>query len=73
MKAVKETVQRYGLQSFFHLLGSDNTMKNLVDEPHSFTLDEVIAEYESRITDEPLPIKDQNRDELPSSIIARFK
>ena len=48
-------------------------MKNLVDEPHSFTLDEVIAEYESRMADEPFPIKDQNGDELPSSIIARFK
>ena len=48
-------------------------MKSLVDEPNSFTLAEVIAEYASRIVDEPYHIIDKDGDEHPSSIIARLK
>ena len=48
-------------------------MKSLVDETHSFILAEVIAEYESRITDELSPIKEKDGDERPSYIIALFK
>ena len=73
MKVVKATVQRYGLQLLFYLSGSDNTMKSLVDEPHPFILAEVVTEYESRITDEPSPIKDKDEDNRLSSIIDRVK
>ena len=73
MIAVKETVQRYGLHSFFYMLGTDNNMKNIVKEPHSFTIEEVITEYEVRNADEPAAINDTNGVELPSSILSRFK
>ena len=73
MIAVKETVQRYGLHSFFYMLGTDNNMKNLVKEPHSFTIEEVIIEYEVRNADEPAAINDKNGVELPSSVLSRFK
>ena len=48
-------------------------MKSLIDEPHSFTLAELIAEYKSLIADEPSHIVDKDGDEHSSSIIARFK
>ena len=48
-------------------------MKSLVDEPHSFILAEVIAEYELCMVYQPSPIKDKVGDEHPSSSISRFK
>ena len=48
-------------------------MKSLVDEPHSFTLAEVIVEYESIIADELYPIIDKDGGDHPSSDIYWFK
>ena len=73
MIEVKDTVKIYGLLSFFYLLGTDNKVDYLVNEPRSFTLQELIAEYESRNIDEPSPILDSNSFERPSSDFDRVK
>ena len=73
MIAVKETVHRYGLHSFFYILGTDNSMKSFVTKPQSFTIEEVIPEYEVRNADKPTIDNYTNGVELPSSIPSRFK
>jgi hypothetical protein len=70
---VQDMVQRYGLQSFFSIPGSGNTMKNLTTEPHSFTFTEVLEEHESRNRDEPPSTFDSTQTELLSSVVDRFK
>ena len=70
---VQDMVQRYGLQSFFYLPGSGNMMKNLSEEPHSFTLDGVLSEHRLRDKEEPAESVDLQLNEFPSSVINRFK
>jgi hypothetical protein len=70
---VQDMVEHYGLQSFFYLPGPDSAMHNLATEPHSFTLSSVLAEHKARNIPELSPVYDANQDELPSSILARFK
>ena len=48
-------------------------MKSIIDETHSFTLAEVIAEHESRITDALSPMIYKDGEEYLSSIIDWFK
>lgn len=48
-------------------------MKNLIKEPHSFTTEMFITEYEVRNADKPAVIDDTRGVELPSSVLSRFK
>ena len=45
IKSLKDKVSYYGLQSFFYLPGSNGTMLSLLDHAHSFSLQDVIAEF----------------------------
>ena len=48
IKSLKDKVSYYGLQTFFYLPGSNGTMLSLLDHAHSFSLQDVIAEFQDR-------------------------
>ena len=73
MIAVMKRVQRYGFHSLFHKLGTDNSMKNHVKEPRSFTLERVIIEYKTHTVYEPAIVNDTNQVELSFSFLSIFK
>ena len=70
--AVDEAVMSYGLHSFFYLPSSEGIIKYLAEEPHLFTIKQVMQEHESR-TSEPEPVLDDNDEETTASISARFR
>ena len=70
--AVDEAVMSYGLHSFFYLPSSEGIIKYLAEEPHLFTIEQVMQEHESR-TSEPEPVLDDNDEETTASISARFR
>ena len=71
LNSVGDTVERFGLETFFYLPDSLGEMKYLPEDPHTFSLQSVLKEHNSRLT-EPSPIVDAGV-ETPTSIIARFK
>ena len=68
---VKEAIRHYGLQSFFYM-PHNGTMHHLADDYHMFTLEDIIAEHDSRL-DEPATILDGNGVETKESILAKFR
>lgn len=52
---LKDKVKFHGAQSFFYVPREDGTMTSLLEDFHNFTVDEVIAEHDSRKT-EPTPV-----------------
>ena len=73
LRSVSGVIERFGLETFFYLKGSDSKMKYLPEEPHTFTLNMVIAEHKQRTSD-PTPIMDALNPtvETPRSIATRF-
>ena len=72
--AVKDTVRFHGLQSFFHLPNADGVMTFLLAESHGFTVDDVIAEHESRCQVPPAAVIDPiTLLETSASIVSRSK
>ena len=72
LTGVGDTVERFGLETFFYLPDSLGEMKYLPEDPHTFTLQSVLDEHESRLV-EPSPVNDSAGVETPASIIARYK
>ena len=72
LRAVGNTVERFGLETFFYLPDSSGKMLYLPEEPHTFTLEAVLTEHKSRLT-EPAAVLDKSNVETPESITARFK
>ena len=72
LRSVGETVERFGLQSFFYLKDASKKMKYLPEEPHSFTLEQVLTEHTSRLV-EPIALDDASGSETAESKLARFK
>ena len=72
LQEVGDTVERFGLETFFYLLDSSGEMLYLPEDPHTFTLATVLTEHESRLV-EPSPVLDTSGAETPVSITARFK
>ena len=70
--AVDEAIMSYGLQTFFYLPDQTGTIKYLAEEPHMFTIDQIMVEHDSRMI-EPAPLLDDNDEETVDSISARFK
>ena len=71
-QGVQENINFYGLQTFFFLPDSSNEMRNLVKNTHLFTLEDVINEHDSRLT-EPPAIVDSNGTETDESVLARHR
>ena len=71
-QGVQENINFYGLQTFFFLPDSSNEMRNLVKNTHLFTLEDVINEHDSRLT-EPPAIDDSNGNETEGSVLARHR
>ena len=72
LRAVGEMVERFGLQTFFYIMDFLKKMKYLPEEPHSFTLEEVLTEHKSRLV-EPDEVLDSSNNETDASKFARFK
>ena len=72
LRAVEDIVERFGLETFFYLPDTSGEMKYLPEDPHNFTLKDLIKEHETRLV-EPAPVLDTSNNETPESIIARFK
>ena len=76
LEMVKDVVKRYGLQSFFYMPNSQDEMTYIVDEPHAFDVDTVLAEHLSRMN-EPEPITTVDAGgfnvETYASKLARFR
>ena len=71
--AVRNLVTKYGFQSFFYLPNeAGNDMVYLLDDPHAFSIDQIIAEFNLRSADPPPPVVDAQGDETDDSIAARF-
>ena len=77
--ALRDLVQRFGLQTFFYMPNSNLTgMISVVTDSHLVTLEAVIKEYKDRLT-EPPPVYSRAVDgsittiELASSTSARFR
>lgn len=68
--SVDEAIMSYGLHSFFYLPNNEGVMKYLAEEPHLFTIEQVMSEHSSRLI-EPLVELDDNNDEIVTSITAR--
>ena len=72
LRAVEDIVERFGLETFFYLPDTSGKMKYLPEDPHNFTLKDLIKEHETRLV-EPAPVLDTSSNETPESIIVRFK
>ena len=73
LQEVGEMMERFGLQKFFYLPDSLGVMKYLSEEPHNFTLEDVLKEHEDFLF-EPSVVSDPNTsDETPQFIINCFK
>ena len=72
LRAVGSIVERFGLETFFYLPDTSGNMQYLPEDPHTFTLEAVMAEHKSRLV-EPAEVKDTNNVETPASILARFR
>ena len=77
--ALRDLVQRFGLQTFFYMPNSNLTgMISVVTDSHLVTLEAVIQEHKDRLND-PLPVFSRAVDgsltttELASSTSARFR
>ena len=68
--AVDDAVTSYGLQNFFYMK-HEGKMSYLVENPHLFTVQEVIDHHLSRMK-EPAKVL-QNNKETDASVLARFK
>ena len=55
MTKVKKNMKYYGLQTWFYLPDDDGIMRFLLTDIHLFTLDKVMTEFKSRLT-EPLVV-----------------
>ena len=74
MRAVGETVERFGFEPFFYIKHpTTGKMLYLPEEPHTFTLDIVETAHQARLV-EPAPVMDPATlaTELLSSVSARF-
>lgn len=70
--AIEESVRAYGLETFFYLPDLEGVMRNLSETPHLFTVQQVIDEHESRLT-ELFPVMDATSGlETEESIKDRF-
>jgi len=72
LRAVGEMVERFGMQSFFYLPDSLGVMWYLMEETHTFSLDQVQAEHKSRLS-EPAVVLDSAGVETSESLLAKFK
>ena len=72
LRAVGDTAERFGLETFFYLPSSSSEMIYLPEDPHTFTLAAVLTEHKSRLV-EPSPVLDLSSVETPASVVARFK
>ena len=70
--AVDEAIMSYGLQSFFYLPNKEGNMTYLAEEPHLFTIEQVMDEHASRLN-QPAPEVDDNDIETVTSISSRFR
>ena len=74
LTTVHRIIKKFGFQSLFTMPSNDKlTMISLADHPHSFTLEQVLSEFNLRNTIKPSPIIDSNGIETSESIINRFK
>ena len=72
--AVRRMVKKFGFQSLFSIPSQDGLkMMTLEDDPHSFSLDQVLNEFNSRNIEEPPLVVNTNGIESAESIIQRFK
>jgi hypothetical protein len=72
--AVRRCVKKFGFQSLFTMPSADKgSMVCLTDHPHSFSLDQVMKEFNDRNVPEPAPILDGSNNETDESIVNRFK
>ena len=72
--AVRTMVTKYGFQNFFYLPNADQSaMAYLLDDPHAFSIDQVLDEFTRRSADPPLPVVDATSGlETPASIATRL-
>ena len=68
-QSVLKNIAFYGLQTFFFLPDLSKKMKSLVKNTHLFTLDDVMQEHDSRLT-EPPAILDLSGVETAESVVA---
>ena len=61
LQAVKENILYYCLWTFFVMSNSDGTMKHMVLNSTSFTLDSIIKEYKTRLNKPDTFLEDNNR------------
>ena len=72
VSALTDEIKFYGLETFFSISREDGTMTSILKDSHAFTVDEVTAEYEDRLT-EPVQVLDSDSgDETETSLQARF-
>ena len=70
---VDYSVNAYGFQTFFHLPDETGEMRDLSEDSHLFTVQQVIDEHYSRL-DEPGPVYDPGTTtETDASKLARFR
>ena len=70
--AVGNTIERFGLETYFYLSDSSGTMKYFPEDLHTFSLTSVLDEDTSQLL-EPSPVMDTTGSETLASIIARHK
>ena len=51
LRAVRDIVEHFDLDTFVYVIDSDMIMKHLLEEPHKFTLSAVIKRHASRLVD----------------------
>ena len=73
IKSLKDKVSYYGLQTFFYLPGSNGTMLSLLDHAHSFSLQDVIAEFQDRSRTPKTEFEPDLITETKLSIASRLK
>ena len=52
---INDLVRGYGFQTFFYLPGKDGSMKYLIDEPYFFSVNDVLNDHKSQLS-EPDPV-----------------
>ena len=57
---IDDLVQAYGFQTFFYLPGKDGLMKYLIDEPYFFSVEDVLNDHKSRLTEPDSVLLDEN-------------
>ena len=50
-ESLKDTISYYGLHKFFYLPGPEKKILSLLSNLHTFSLQEIISEYEGRIVE----------------------